>query len=62
VIGLTLNHEHMNDAELSAAIAGFEANLGLPVTDALNRSPDRLVEMVLSAFPGLEARLTAAAR
>jgi uncharacterized NAD-dependent epimerase/dehydratase family protein len=62
VIGLTLNHEHMSDAEVSAAIAGFEASLGLPVTDALTRSPDRLVEMVLSAFPGLEAQVTVRAR
>ncbi len=58
VIGLTLNHEHLTDVELSAAIAGFEATLGLPTTDALSRSPDRLVEMVLTAFPELEVKRT----
>lgn len=58
VIGLSLNHEGMTDVELSAAIAGYEATLGLPATDALSRSPDRLVEMVLGAFPELEVKLT----
>jgi uncharacterized NAD-dependent epimerase/dehydratase family protein len=57
VIGLTLNHENLSDAELSAAIARYEATLGLPTTDALSRSPDRLVEMVLAAFPELEVKL-----
>ena len=53
VIGLSLNHERLSDAELSAAIAGYEATLGLPATDALSRSPDRLARMVLDAFPQL---------
>jgi uncharacterized NAD-dependent epimerase/dehydratase family protein len=61
VIGLTLNHEHLSDVELSAAIAGFESTLGLPTTDALSRSPDRLVEMVFAAFPELELKLTVGA-
>jgi uncharacterized NAD-dependent epimerase/dehydratase family protein len=54
VIGLTINHEHMMDAEVSAAITQYEYDLDILVTDALTRSPDRLVEMVLSAFPTLE--------
>ena len=33
--------------------------LGIPATDALTRSPERLVEMVLSAFPELEEKLAA---
>lgn len=53
VIGLTINHENMTDAEVSAAILGYEAELGLPATDALTRSPSRLVDMVLRAFPQL---------
>jgi uncharacterized NAD-dependent epimerase/dehydratase family protein len=53
VIGMTINHEHMTDAEVTAAITLYEFELGLPVTDALTRSPDRLVSMVLKAFPGL---------
>ncbi len=62
VIGITLNQEGMTDAEVSAAIARYELELGLPATDALTRSPDRLVDMVLEAFPRLipSPRLVAA--
>jgi uncharacterized NAD-dependent epimerase/dehydratase family protein len=58
VIGLTLNHEDMSDAELSAAIIRYERELGIPATDALDRSPDRLVDMVLSAFPEVAERVS----
>ena len=61
VIGVTINHEHMTDAEVSAAIALYEAELGIPATDALTRSPDRLVDMVLRAFPELAPKLASAA-
>jgi uncharacterized NAD-dependent epimerase/dehydratase family protein len=53
VIGLTINHEDMTDAEVSTAITLYEAELGIPATDALTRSPDHLVDMVLRAFPQL---------
>ena len=59
VIGLTINHEHMTDAEVSAAITLYELELGIPATDALTRPRDRLVDMVLGGFPELEAKLTA---
>ena len=62
VIGLTINHENMTDAEVTAAIAMYEVELGVPATDALTRSPDRLVEMVLAAFPALQEKLAAVAR
>jgi uncharacterized NAD-dependent epimerase/dehydratase family protein len=61
VIGLTINHEHMTDAEVTAAITLYECELAIPATDALTRSPHRLVEMVLRAFPELQPRLAAAA-
>ncbi len=54
VIGLTINHEHMTGAEVTAAITLYELQLGIPTTDALTRSPDRLVDMVVRAFPELE--------
>ncbi len=54
VIGLALNHENMTDAEVTEAITRYESELGIPVTDALTRSTDRLIGMVLSAFPELE--------
>ena len=56
IIGLTINHERMNDIEVGAAITKYEQELGIPVTDALTRSPKRLVEMVLAAFPLLKER------
>ena len=56
VIGLAINHEDMTDAEVSAAIILYELELGIPATDALTRPADRLVDMVLGAFPALEAR------
>ena len=59
VIGLTINHENMTDVEVGVAIASYERELGIPTTDALTRSPERLVEMVLSAFPELEHCRTA---
>jgi len=62
VIGLTINHENMTDAEVTAAIAMYEIELGVPATDALTRSPDRLVEMVVAAFPTLQEKLAAATR
>jgi uncharacterized NAD-dependent epimerase/dehydratase family protein len=61
VIGLTINHEGMTDAEVSAAIELYEIELGIPATDALTRSPDQLVDMVLRAFPELEPRMAAVA-
>jgi len=61
VIGLTINHEDMTDAEVSAAITLYEAELGIPATDALTRPTARLVEMVLAAFPQLQDGLVASA-
>ena len=62
VIGLTINHENMTDPEISAAITLYESELGIAATDALARSPQRLVEMVVSAFPQFEEKLTAGAQ
>ena len=57
VIGLTVNHENMTDTEVSTAITLYEYELGIPATDALTRPPERLVEMILGAFPELERKL-----
>ncbi|MGJ9412113.1 DUF1611 domain-containing protein [Aeromicrobium sp. CF4.19] len=55
VIGITVNHEQMTtDDEIGDAIDDLELELGLPATDPLTRPLDRLVEMVLLAFPELE--------
>lgn len=61
VIGLTINHENMSDTEISEAIAQYGSELGIPVTDALARSPDHLTEMVFLAFPELSEKLPVAA-
>jgi uncharacterized NAD-dependent epimerase/dehydratase family protein len=61
VIGLTLNHEYMSDTEVSLAITRYERELGIPVTDALTRSPDRLVDMVRLAFPQIGGTLAVGA-
>ncbi|MBS9716899.1 DUF1611 domain-containing protein [Pseudohalocynthiibacter aestuariivivens] len=53
VIGVTINHEGMSEAEIKAAIEDYSENLDLPVTDALSRPTSRLVGLVLSAYPGL---------
>ena len=55
VIGLTLNHENMTDEEVIATITRYERELSIPTTNALTRSPERLVEMVFLAFPGLKS-------
>lgn len=59
VIGVTINHEHMSDGEIDEAIAEYELELGVPATDPLTRPLDRLVEMVLRAFPALDTSLAA---
>lgn len=61
VIGLTINHENMTGEEVDSAITRYESELGIPATDALTRSPDHLVEMVLSSFPQLKKQLTVGA-
>jgi len=61
VIGLTINHEHMQPSEVTAAIALYEVALGIPVTDALARPVDELADMVIRAFPHLERERIAAA-
>ena len=61
VIGLTINHENMSDAEVTAAITMYELELGIPATDALTRPTDRLVDMVVAAFPELERKPIATA-
>lgn len=55
VIGITLNHENLDDEGLQAAIDGYRAELDMPVTDALTRPAAELVAMVVAAFPALEA-------
>ncbi len=57
VIGLTINHENMTDEQVSEAITQYEHEFGIPATDALTQSPERLVDMVFEAFPTIKGKL-----
>lgn len=54
VIGVTLNHEEMSEAEITDTIAEQAEKLGLPVTDALSRPASHLLAIVVAAYPGLQ--------
>ena len=58
VIGLTINHENMTDKEIDSAITNYQDTLGVPVTDALARPEELLVEIVLRSFPQLREKLS----
>lgn len=60
VIGLTINHEHMDAAQLCLAMDRFAHELGIPVTDALSRPDQHLLDMVFAAFPALQQGLAGA--
>ena len=62
VIGLTINHEGMSDAEITAAITMYELELGIPATDPLTRPTRRLVDMAVRAFPELDPSLPSNSR
>jgi len=54
VIGVTLNHEGMSEADVTDTITAQSHKLGLPVTDALSRPAAHLLAMVVAAYPGLQ--------
>jgi uncharacterized NAD-dependent epimerase/dehydratase family protein len=59
VIGLTINHENLSEVAVDAAIVSYQRELGMPVTDALTRPPEELLDMVCAAFPELARKSTA---
>ncbi|RBW60435.1 DUF1611 domain-containing protein [Ruegeria sp. A3M17] len=61
VIGVTLNHEGMSEAEITDTIAAQSQILGLPVTDVLSRPASHLLAMVVAAYPGLHQSTPVAA-
>lgn len=61
VIGLTINHEGMSDAEIATTIVEQSQKLGLPVTDPLSRPAATLLAIVAEAYPGIfESKFAAA--
>ncbi|RZT64324.1 putative NAD-dependent epimerase/dehydratase family protein [Microcella alkaliphila] len=61
VIGITLNHEHLSDAQITATIDQYTRDYALPVTDALSRPATELADMVIGSDPRLRAAQTHAA-
>lgn len=55
MICVTINHEHKTDEEVTQAIDDYELDFGLSATDPLTHPLDRLVDMVLRAFPEIVA-------
>lgn len=51
VIGVTLNHENMSASEVDSAIKNLHDDLKIPVTDALSKPTQHLIDMVTSAYP-----------
>lgn len=58
VIGLTINHENLSTKQADEYISQYEQELDIPATDPLV-DPGRLLEMVVSAFPQFDKKLTA---
>ncbi|MGI9522640.1 MAG: DUF1611 domain-containing protein [Hyphomicrobiaceae bacterium] len=57
VIGLAINHENMSDEEVKRASVQYRRELGIPATAPLRDPPDRLIEMVVKAYPQLRENL-----
>ncbi|WP_417511984.1 DUF1611 domain-containing protein [Microbacterium sp.] len=55
VIGVTVNHEHLSTTQIGDAIDAIELEIGVPATDPLTRPLSELADMVLTAFPLLQA-------
>ncbi|KZN47062.1 DUF1611 domain-containing protein [Pseudoalteromonas luteoviolacea] len=56
VIGICINHEAMNDADIEEYTYRYSKDFSIPVTDALSRSSMFLVHMILVKFPHLRIK------
>lgn len=59
VIGITINHENMNRAELDETITLYQNLYKLPVTDVLTYECDVLINQIISEFPILKNKANA---
>ncbi|GDY28069.1 DUF1611 domain-containing protein [Agarivorans sp. Toyoura001] len=57
VIGISLNHEGMSNEEMLLEISAYTKMYDMPVTDPLTQPTQKLVEMVLTAYPLLAQKL-----
>lgn len=56
VIGLTINHDDMDNEELNRTIKDYEDLYGLPTTDALVLGCNKLVKAIIKSFPQLKEK------
>jgi uncharacterized NAD-dependent epimerase/dehydratase family protein len=56
VIGIAINHEHMNEREVDATILQYEHRHSIAATDVLLKGPEKLVSAIRSAFADLPRR------
>ena len=54
VIGITLNHEGMNNEEVNTTIREYEHTFQLPVTDLLTTGSDNIIDSIIEYFPSLQ--------
>lgn len=54
VVAIALNHENMDDPEITATITEYETLLGIPVTDVLTRTCEKIIQALYSTFPQLQ--------
>ncbi|MDZ7289907.1 MAG: DUF1611 domain-containing protein [candidate division KSB1 bacterium] len=59
VIALTLNHENMTEAEITATTEEYEKRYGIPCCDILKNGAEKVVRKVLAAFSELKWQTTA---
>lgn len=53
VIGITINHEGMEDKEIETVTAEYEEKYHLPTTDVLKNGCSKLIEKLYEVFPDL---------
>lgn len=56
VIGITLNHEGMNDLEIEKTIKEYELKYQLPTTDILKQGAGKITDQIIRFFPSLQGK------
>ena len=57
VIAIAINHEGMNDVEVSKTIVDYEERLHLPTTDVLKYGTQKLIQMLGDRFPTINQKI-----
>lgn len=56
VTAISINHENMTNLEVRNTITDYETKFGLPATDVLTYSCDKLVDSIFKTYPQLEEK------